>query len=505
MEMDKKLIINVGVSETRVALLENNRAAELYIEHQSSRGMVGNIYKAKVSRVLPGMQSAFVNLGTDRSAFLYGGDVIDDDYLDDIKSIGGNDVDPRSTSNKTPIEKILHEGQEIMVQVAKEPLGTKGPRVTMLVTIPGRYLVLMPDFDNIGISRRIEDEDMRKNLEQQVDLIRPKGMGLIVRTAAAEAPAGLLEKDLAYLLKVWKSVGENQQRRPAPSLLYQEPDIILKTTRDLDAEGVSEIVVDDGQAFNQLEHFLDVTNPGSDNKLRLYEDANPIFDFYGIEIDIAKALSRKVWLPSGGYLVIDQTEALTSFDVNTGKYVGSHNARETILKTNLEAVDEIVHQLRLRNLGGIIIIDFIDMEEYQDREQVNNTLEEALKLDKSRTNVLAINELGLVQMTRKRTRESLERTFTEECPHCSGSGRTLSTASAVLEMVRDIERYALRSQDKNLKIVARTEVIERFLNEEKQLYEQLIEKYSLQIELIESAVSLSQLKEPPYELKNSKN
>ncbi len=500
--VDKKLIVNVSVSETRIALLENNRAAELYIEHQSSRGMVGNIYKAKVSRVLPGMQSAFVNLGTDRSAFLYGGDVINEDYLKSIKSIGGSDVDPRSTSNKTPIEKILHEGQEIMVQVAKEPLGTKGPRVTMLVTIPGRYLVLMPDFDNIGISRRIEDEYLRKTLEEQVDRIRPKGMGLIVRTAAAEAPATLLEKDLSYLLKVWQTVRENQQRRPAPSLLYQEPDIILKTTRDLDAEDVSEIVIDDSQSFNQLEHFLDVTNPGSDEKLRLYEGKTPVFDHYSIEIDIAKALSRKVWLPSGGYLVIDQTEALTSFDVNTGKYVGSHNAQETILNTNVEAVDEIVHQLRLRNLGGIIIIDFIDMEEYSDREMVNTALEEALKLDKSRTNVLAINELGLVQMTRKRTRESLERTFTEECTYCAGSGRTLTTASAVLEMVREIERYVLRTGHKHIRIVTREDIIERFLNEEKQLYELLVEKYDLNIELVESSINLALLREPLYEFQS---
>ena len=501
--MEKRLVINVDASETRIALLEGDRTAELYIENQSSRGMVGNIYKAKVSRVLPGMQSAFVNIGTDRSAFLYVGDVVDDDYLKKIKAIEGSDVDPRSTTNKTPIEKILREGQEIMVQVAKEPLGTKGPRVTMLVTIPGRYLVLMPEFDNIGISRRIEDEEKRVFLEELVESIRPQGMGIIVRTAAADVSKEMLEKDLKFLLRIWNDVVGYQQARSAPALLYQEPDIILKTCRDLEAEDVLEIIVDDKQSYDQLEHFIAETpDDVSPRKLRLYGEISSIFDHYGIEIDIAKALSRKVWLPSGGYLVIDHTEALTAFDVNTGTYVGSHNARETILKTNLEAATEMVHQLRLRNLGGIIIVDFIDMEEFSDREQVNSCLEEALRLDKSRTNVLGINELGLVQMTRKRTRESLERSMTEDCPHCAGHGRVLKAQSVVFEMVRDIERHVLRTGKKRLKVIAREDIIDRLMQEEKQLYQQLVEKFDLVIDLEASKVGLKQLSQAAYELQD---
>ena len=287
---------------------------------------------------------------------------------------------------------------------------------------------------------------MRDTLEKRVDEFRPEGMGLIVRTAAADAQDENLRKDLDYLVRVWSSVKDLMGKRSAPALLYQEPDLILKTTRDLYSEDVSEIVIDDKQAYSQLSHFIQGVIPGADEKLKLHKTDTPIFDHYGLEIDIAKALSRKVWLPSGGYLVIDQTEALTSFDVNTGKYVGSHNARETILKTNLESVDEIVHQLRVRNLGGIIIIDFIDMEMIEDQKQVNERLEEALKLDKSRTNVLAINELGLVQMTRKRTRESLERAVTVECHYCGGTGRTLSTESAVLDLARDLERFARRTK-----------------------------------------------------------
>lgn len=496
----KKLVINVNVSETRIALVEGERVAELYVERDSKRGLVGNIYKAKVSRVLPGMQSAFVNIGTDRSAFLYGGDVVDEAYLESLKADKGDEADPRDSSNRTPIEQLLKEGQEVIVQVAKEPLGTKGPRVTMLVTIPGRYLVLMPEFENIGISRRIEDETVRERLEREVEAIRPQGMGLIVRTAAADAKPASLKKDLDYLLKVWHTVKQKTTKSAAPALLYQEPDIIIKTSRDLYDDEVGEIVVDNAQAYSQLKHFLTDTVPGANEKLNLYTEPEPIFDFYGIEIDIAKALSRKVWLPSGGYLVIDQTEALTSFDVNTGKFVGTINAQDTILRTNLESVEEIVHQLRLRNIGGIIIIDFIDMEDVAHQERVNIKLEEALKADKSRINVFAINELGLVQMTRKRTRESLERVLTVDCPHCDGWGRVMSPETLVYDMARDIERFALRTGQKKIKVRARQDLLDRFMNEDKQLYQDLVDGFQLELDLEISDLTVALLKEPPYEV-----
>ncbi|RYZ51885.1 MAG: Rne/Rng family ribonuclease [Proteobacteria bacterium] len=498
MTKTKKLIINATASETRIGLLEGNRLVDLYVERHTKRGMVGNIYKAKISRVLPGMQSAFVNIGADRSAFLYGGDVMDSNQM---ASMGAQpNQDPRELSNRTPIEKVLREGQEICVQVAKEPLGTKGPRVTMVVTIPGRYLVLMPEFNSLGISRRIEDEAIRKQLTEEVERFRPKEMGIIIRTAALEAPPGHLEKDLKYLLKIWESVAEKRNKCAAPALLYQEPDLVLKTTRDLLSEDVSEIVVDDEQVFNQLKHFLEDSIPGANEKLVHFQGNDLIFDHYGIEMELAKAMSRKVWLPSGGYLVIDQTEALTSFDVNTGKFVGSVNARDTILRTNLEALEEIVYQLRVRNLGGIIVLDFIDMESVEDQQRVNDRLLEALKADKSRTNVLAINELGLVQMTRKRTRESMERVLTVDCAHCNGWGRVLSGESLVYEMVREIERVYLKRKQKDIKIRLRDDIFEKLMNEEKPLYNSLVEKYQLNLQFEPASLKSEMLEESAYEV-----
>ncbi len=493
----KKLIINATSSETRIGLLEGNRLVDLYVERHTKRGMVGNIYKAKVSRVLPGMQSAFVNIGADRSAFLYGGDVIDPHHISTMNA--QPDKDPREMANRTPIEKILKEGQEISVQVAKEPLGTKGPRVTMVVTIPGRYLVLMPEFNSLGISRRIEDEAIRKQLTDEVEAFRPPEMGIIIRTAALEVPPGHLKKDLDYLLKIWESVSEKRSKVAAPALLYQEPDLVLKTTRDLLSEDVSEIIVDDEQVYNQLKHFLH-SIPGADEKLVYFQGPDLIFDHYGLELELAKAMSRKVWLPSGGYLVIDQTEALTSFDVNTGKFVGSVNARDTILRTNLEAVEEIVYQLRVRNLGGIIVLDFIDMENLEDQARVNDRLTEALKADKSRTNVLAINELGLVQMTRKRTRESMERVLTNDCRHCNGWGRTLSAESLVMEMMREIERIYLKRKQKDIRIRLRDDVYEKLMNEERPLYNSLVEKYQLNLTFEPASLKVEMLDEAPYEV-----
>jgi len=495
----KRLIINSSVSETRIGLVEGQRLAELYVERLHKRGMVGNIYKAKVSRVLPGMQSAFVNIGADRSAFLYGGDVVDPEYIASVKS-QNQGQDPRESNNRTPIEKILREGQEIIVQVAKEPLGTKGPRVTMVATIPGRYLVLMPEFNSLGISRRIEDEIVRQKLLADVEALRPPEMGLIIRTAALGAQPEHLKKDLVYLLKVWEAVQERRTKSSAPALLYQEPDLVLKITRDLLSEDVAEIVVDDSQVYDQLQHFLLDSIPSAHDKLKLYQGKDLIFDHYGLEMEIATALSRKVWLPSGGYLVIDQTEALTSFDVNTGKFVGSSNAQDTILKTNLEATEEVVHQLRIRNLGGIIVIDFIDMESFADQQKVNEALLEALKADKSRTNVLAINELGLVQMTRKRTRESLERVLTTDCSHCDGWGRTQSRESLVYEMVREVERFYLRTGQKEIRVKIRDDVQDMLLNEESPLFNVLQEKYAIKLIFESTLLSSAMLKEAPYEV-----
>jgi ribonuclease G len=497
--MSKSLIINTNASETRIALLEKGRVAELAMERHRERGMVGNIYKGIVTRVLPGMQSAFIDIGLDRSAFLYGGDVCDPD---DVAAVHDTD-DPdeaRRRQVKKPIEKLLHAGQKIIVQVAKEPLGSKGARVTMYLSLPGRYTVLMPSFNHIGVSRRIEDEAERDRLKALVESCRPEGYGLIVRTAAAQTDDEQIKKDITYLHKIWGHVELKRQNTGTPALIYKEPDLIIKTTRDMYSDDIEKIIVDEPGAHETLKAFLGATIPKAKKKLELYQGMEPIFDHFGIEMDIARALSNKVWLPSGGYLVIDQTEALTSFDVNTGKFVGQLAVQDTILKTNLEAVHEIVAQLRVRNIGGIIVLDFIDMERGEDRDTVYNTLQEELKRDKAKTNVLKISELGLVQMTRKRTSDSLERRLTEPCPYCDGRGRILSTCTEALDLLRDIERHHLRTKSTAIKVKVRRDIRDWIQSAEHELLNSLVAKYNLQIEFIEADLTIAALNEAAYEV-----
>ncbi len=508
---DKQLIINTNSSETRIALLEKDRVAELFIERQRERGMVGNIYLATVMRVLPGMQAAFVDIGANRTAFLYGGDVIDPEALKEMDPIATQtliDLTPeelkeRSAKNRKPIEKLIKEGQTIVVQVAKEPLGTKGARVTMFLSIPGRYLVLMPDFSHIGISRRIEQPEERERLTNLVKEIKPDGIGVIVRTAAQEIQAPALQKDLKFLLKCWKLIESKRKKAVAPELLYQDLNLILKTTRDHFSEDIERIIIDNAAAYEDLKGFLQATIPGATKKLYLYEEKTPIFDVYGIEMDIGKALSSRIELPSGGYLIIDQTEALTSFDVNTGKFVGQASAHETILKTNLEAVKKIVSQLRIRNIGGIIVIDFIDMERLDDREKVYNTLQEELKSDKARTNVLRISELGLVQMTRKRTSDSLERQLMEPCPYCDGRGRVRSIATEAFDFLREITRHTLQTGHKQLTVKVREDLRDWILKEESDLFEGLIKEFGLQINFIPTNLTVHALHDAAYEVLSS--
>lgn len=503
--MSRQLIINAGIAETRVAVLENDSLAEIHIERARERGIVGNIYLGKVKRVLPGMQAAFVEVGLERSAFLYGGDVLDPDFVTRLAAAKDlSDVDSLQESqarvSRLPIEKCLKEGQDVLVQAAKEPLGSKGARVTMFVSLPGRYLVLIPNFTHIGVSRRIDKSEERDRLKDILHKIKPDNIGIIVRTAAAGVSEVLLQRELKYLCKLWKEITSKEKNSSSPAKLYEEPELYLKVTRDLFADDITQVVVDDEQVHTKLQTFLDANIPGARKKLKLHEGANPIFDDYGVEVDLARALGRKVWLPSGGYLVIDQTEALTSFDVNTGKFVGKISAQETILQTNLEAVAEIVSQLRLRNIGGIIVLDFIDMERADDRDNVSNTLLEALKNDKARTNVLAISELGLVQMTRKRTSESLEQLLMEACPFCDGRGRVYSVATEGYNLIRDVERFYVRTAQKHIKVKIRSDIREWLLEHEKDLLEHVSKKHGIEIEFTNSNLRLSEIHEPPYEV-----
>lgn len=503
---DKQLIVNTNPLETRIALLEKERVAEIFVERHSERGMVGNIYLGTVMRVLPGMQAAFVNIGADRTAFLYGGDVLDPEVLrEQREEQDGSDLTPEDLrdnglKSRKPIEKLIKEGQEIVVQVAKEPLGTKGARVTTFLSLPGRYLVLMPDFTHIGISRRIEDPAERQRLTDLVRQIKGEDMGVIVRTAASGQPETHLQKDLRYLQKVWKALEAKRKRSSAPALLYQDLDLILKTTRDLYSEEIEKIVIDDVEAYEHLKRFLAATIPGSHKKLHFYNEKTPIFDLYGVEMDLGRALSTRIELPSGGYLIIDQTEALTSFDVNTGKYVGQASAHDTILKTNLEAVKKIVAQLRIRNIGGIIVIDFIDMERMEDRERVFNALQEELKSDKARTNVLRISELGLVQMTRKRTSESLERTLMEPCPYCEGRGHIRSVETEAYDLLRELKRHTLQTGEKTISVVVRNDIRAFLELHGKELLARLTAEFDLRVDWIPSPLERRLLEEPPYEV-----
>ncbi len=476
-----EIIINSTPQETRIALVENEEVAELFLERKRERGILGNIYKGKVVRVLPGMESAFVDIGMEKAAFLYVSEVYhpSDEYQQMFLEESEEFLDepPRKNGKRESrhIGDLLTQGQEILVQVSKEPIGSKGCSVTSFVSLPGRYLVLMPYASHVGISRRIEDSAERDRLREIAEGIRPSHAGIIVRTAAEGAAAADLAADMNYLLKVWQGILRAKDRTSAPSLVHEEPDICVRAVRDLLSSDVRRIVVDDEKTYRKITDFLNLYLPDPSCKIELYQGLQPIFDYYNVELEIRRALDKKVWLKSGGYIVIEQTEALVAIDVNTGRFVGKRNLEETILKTNLEAAREIVYQLRLRNIGGIIIIDFIDMEKPENREKVFNALKEHLKKDKAKSNVLKISEFGLVEMTRKRTRESLCKIISEECPYCEGTGRVRSRYSICYDILRELKRLRNQANGNRVMIRANPDVADILLNEEAQMVDLLQE------------------------------
>ena len=437
--MGKDIIVNCGRRETRAAFLEDRRVVEVYIERAAQQRVVGNIYRGKVENVLPGMSAAFVNVGFERNAFLYVDDAKDYEKL----TGNGNGRTKNGRAKGRGIKDVLKEGQSIIVQVTKEPIGTKGARVVTHLTIPGRYLVLMPTVDHIGISRRIQDEKERERLKKLAKSLKPKGMGLIVRTLAEGQSESELEQDVQFLLKVWEQIQRQAKRTRKPGLLYKDHDLIYRLVRDCFSREFNRFIVDSREEYNKVLEILDTLSPHLRSRVFYYHDENiPIFEFYGVEADLKRALKRKVWLENGGYLVIDQTEALTSIDVNTGKYTGSKNLADTVLKTNLEAAAEIARQLRLRDIGGIIIIDFIDMTSSNDKQQVLATLEEEVRKDKNKTHVLGFTNLGMVEMTRKKTRQNIGDFLQRPCPYCGGTGRVLSEETLAFSVEREISRVA---------------------------------------------------------------
>ena len=451
------ILINVTPSEVRAALLENGVLQEVFIERAARRGVISNIYKGRVSRVLPGMQAAVVDIGLARTAFLHASD------------IAGAEARGTAEDDLPNIAGLTREGEELLVQVVKDPLGNKGARLTTFIMLPARHLVLMPKSSGVGISARIEDEAERDRLRGLVEgLLDDAGLecGAIVRTAAEGAATEALESDLKYLTRLWEVISERYRRNPPKSLVHEDLSLPRRVLRDLVTAEVDQILVDSDRDFDELREFAETFLPQITPKLERYKRRRPIFDLHGIEDEIRKALDRSISLKSGGYVIIDQTEAMTTIDVNTGAYVGRSNLEETIYRTNLEAAVTIARQLRLRNLGGIIIIDFIDMEEEEHRERVLRALEEAMSRDHARHQITPVSPLGLVEMTRKRTRESLQHILCEDCPSCDGRGFIMTAETVCFEVFREIIRQARQFEFDEAIVLAHQDVIELLLDEQ---------------------------------------
>ncbi len=484
--MPKELIVNVTSKEKRVAYLENGVVCEAYYERAKEVGFVGNIYKGKVQRVLPGMQAAFVEIGLDKAAFLYVSDVSEE--IKDVDA-SGEDGPPEGKErrhhwrDRQQIQNLLKPGQEVLVQVARGPISTKGARVTNHISLPGRSLVYLPTWDKIGTSRRIADDTERRRLRDTVRRHRPDDGGFIIRTAAEGLSEEQLQQDIEYLSTTWDEILEKNNQLPPPALVHTELDIVLRLIRDLFSHEIERIVVDDKEEFEKIRRFLERFMPRLAGILEYYRGHEPIFDHYGIESELNRALVSKVWLKSGGYLIIDQTEALTTIDVNTGRFVGRSNLEDTILKTNLEAVDEICYQLRLRNLGGIIILDLIDMERRSSREKVYAVLRDLLQQDRAKTTISRFSELGLIEMTRKRTHESLARVLCEPCHVCEGRGYHKSSLTVCYELFRKIQRKSQDIQEDHLLVKIHPSVYEVLMDEERNGLIELEKKIYKKIEL----------------------
>jgi ribonuclease G len=456
--MSEAILINITPQETRVALILQGAVQELHIERTLTRGLAGNIYLGKVVRVLPGMQSAFIDIGLERAAFL---------HVADIWQARPHDG---SNNGPTPIEKMLFDGQALMVQVIKDPIGTKGARLSTQISIAGRMLVYLPQDPHIGISQRIENEAERELLRTKVQQLLPpdeKG-GFIVRTMAEEASDADLQSDIAYLAKTWSVINTAARTQPAPRLLFQDLSLAQRVLRDFVHDETSAIQVDSRENFLKLREFASAFTPSVLTRLQHYTGERPLFDLYGVEEEIQRALGRRVDLKSGGYLIVDQTEALTTIDVNTGGFVGGRNFDDTIFKTNLEAAHAIARQLRLRNLGGIIILDFIDMENGEHRSAVLAELKKTLARDRTKVSVSGFSALGLVEMTRKRTRESLAHILCEPCPACSGKGQVKTPRTVCYEILRELLREAKQFNPREFRILASQVVVDMFLEEESQ-------------------------------------
>ncbi len=448
--MSKKILVNIRPNQTRVAFLDNNRLIDLQIDQSTFPTLVGGIYKGRVERVLPGMQAAFVDIGLKRSAFLHVGDVLAKEVADveefeeavvDEAGLPVQLFESSQVEHKTPIQDLLKQGQMILCQVAKDPLGTKGARITTHISLPGRTIVYLPNISHLGISKKIEQEEERNRLKGIIEKAKPLG-GVIVRTAAEGLSREQIIGDLDYLNRLWKDVSKSYEKRKTPGCFYRDLDLELRAVRDNLTSEVLKIIIDERKSYKKTTAFINQFMPKFKNITEFYSKPQALFDAYNIDLEIKRSLGRRIWLKSGGYLVFDEAEALVVIDVNTGRFLGKKDLGETILQTNLEAAQEIAHQLRIRNCGGIIIVDFIDMEKEAHKEQVFNLFKDELELDKAKTKITEISEFGLVEMTRKRIRPSLVSILTKSCTYCDGKGYIKRRMTVANEIFRALEREA---------------------------------------------------------------
>lgn len=463
--MGVEIAINVTPQETRVAVLENKVVTELFVDRAKKKDFVGNVYKGKVVKVLPGMQAAFVDVGLERAAFVHVSDLSVGTEPGDILVDGDDDEKgaefphPRRQTVR-PIEELLEEGQELIVQISKGPIGTKGPRVTSYCSLPGRFLVLMPNVDHLGVSRRIPQDDERSRLKDVMKRIREPGYGYIVRTVSEGVSEEELKSDVEFLTAMWQDIVNRQEASPAPAALHTDLSLTLRVVRDLFTKNVKRLLIDSKAEYEAVKEFVRRYLPQQTSRIFHYEKDEGLFDSLGIEMEIARALSRKVWLKSGGHIVIDHTEAMTVIDVNTGRFVGKRDPEETILKNNLEATREIAYQLKLRGIGGIIIIDFIDMKRERNREKVYQSLVDAMANDKARTRISRVSDLGLIEISRERVREDLLRTLSDPCADCDGRGYTKSALTVMYDIFRDVRRLERAAGHQRVVVGAHPHVVE---------------------------------------------
>ena len=482
--MKQKIVINADSHETRIAILEEGELAELFVERLDNRRHVGDIYKGRVNAVLPGMQAAFVDLGLAKTGFLHASDLAESlGEVEDLSDLEEGESKRRKRGPVLKIEDHLKKGQEILVQITKESIGTKGPRVTQQVSLPGRFLVLMPGVEHVGVSRRIEERAERQRIKAIITDLKPKGVGVIARTVGEGKQDPEFAADVKHLVKLWNKIDRKAAGARAPSLVHRELEMTAGLIRDLFTDEVEEVQIDNRESFLEIQNYLKLVAPELRDRVLLYAGTDPIFDAFGIEEHIEKTFERKVWLKKGGYICIDLTEALVSIDVNTGRFTGKKNQEETIFRTNMEAAKEIPRQLRLRDIGGIIVIDFIDMEIEANKRAVIDVLRGELRYDRARTKAFAVSDLGLVEMTRQRERSSLLHYYTEDCPHCAGLGKVPSLETMLVKLERAMRRVVAMGSERRITVKVAPEVALYFVEQEARRFAELEKRFKLQVDL----------------------